>query len=261
VTRAGIDRLAAAIQQATAGKRPALAAYVTGGHPNKERFPAVLDAVAACADIVEVGIPFTDPMADGVTIQASSRTALESGATLDWILAAIQSVAPKAPAVLMSYYNPLLAFGVDRLADRAQAADVAGVIVPDLPLEESRPLHAALDGRDIALIQLVSPVTPEDRLRRLCEASRGFVYAVTTTGITGGRAQGSEDVFEYLDRVRRVSPLPVLAGFGIRSADQVRALTPHVDGVIVGSALIEQIERGGDPTAFLMGLRGVPTEA
>lgn len=257
----GTERLTAAIRQAAADRRPAVAAYVTGGFPDPDGFAGILTAVARCADIVEVGIPFTDPMADGVTIQASSRAALDAGVTLDWILRTIGLVDQPAPTVLMSYYNPLLAFGLERLASRCQTAGIAGIIVPDLPLEECVPLRAALDDRGVALVQLVSPVTPADRSRKLCAASRGFVYAVTTTGITGGHAQDTDRVYAYLDRVRSMSSLPVLAGFGIRSADQVRALAPHVDGVIVGSALIEQIERGGDPASFLMGLRGVPLEA
>jgi tryptophan synthase alpha chain len=135
-------------------------------------------------------------------------------------------------------------------------AGVAGFIVPDLPFEESEDLRAALDGEGLALVQLVTPVTPDDRLAMLCKASQGFVYAVTMTGTTGKNVAVPKEVLDYMDRVRKVSPIPVCAGFGIRSADQVKLLDKHIDGVVVGSALVEVLEQGDDPAAFLRGLRG-----
>jgi tryptophan synthase alpha chain len=156
----------------------------------------------------------------------------------------------------MSYLNPLLAFGVERLAARAAECGVSGFIVPDLPLEESAELSDVLERAGLALVQLVSPLTPDARLRAVCAASRGFVYAVTTTGTTGREHALPRDLPAYLARVRAAATLPVCAGFGIRRAEQVRDLAPHADGVIVGSALVEAIERGEDPEGFLRSLRG-----
>ena len=187
--------------------------------------------------------------------QESSRRALESGVTLAWILDTVQRVECESPIVLMSYLNPVIAMGLQRFADRCAEVDVAGLIVPDLPLEECAPIMAALDDVGVALVQLVTPVTPADRLAKLCELSRGFVYAVTVTGTTGGEVGQKQVMFDYLDRVRGLSAVPVLAGFGIRNAAQVSAVAPHADGVIVGSALIEVLQRGEDPIAFLSGLR------
>jgi tryptophan synthase alpha chain len=207
--------------------------------------------------VVEIGVPFTDPMADGVTIQNASRAALEQGVTLKWILAELGArVTRGVPLLLMSYLNPLLAFGVAELAAAAAGAGVAGFIVPDLPLDESSELRAALAARELALVQMVTPVTPPQRLAALCAGSHGFVYAVTMAGTTGRNVAVPEEVLSYLDGVRAVSQLPVCAGFGIRSREQVERLRGHVDGVVVGSALVELLERGEDPRPFLRRLRG-----
>jgi tryptophan synthase alpha chain len=158
--------------------------------------------------------------------------------------------------LLMSYLNPLLAFGFERLAETAIRAGVAGFIVPDLPFDESGELRPFLDARHIALVQMVTPVTPPDRLKMLCEHAQGFVYAVTMTGTTGKNVSVPTSVVSYLDTVRSLSPVPVCAGFGIRGRDQVELLKGHVDGVVVGSALVEVLERGEDPARWLQTLRG-----
>jgi tryptophan synthase alpha chain len=195
-------------------------------------------------------------MADGATIQESSRVALEAGATLDSILAAVEKLAPlEADLVVMSYLNPLLAYGFERLIPRLAGAGVAALVVPDLPFEESSELGSTAGEHGIGLVNLVSPVTGEARLEALGRASEGFTYAVTMTGTTGGSIGSGEDVTGYLDRVRAASRAPVLAGFGVRTAEQVRALAPHCDGVIVGSALVEVLASGADPVSFLAGLR------
>lgn len=250
--------IAAAIRKANAAHRTALVPFVTAGFPTREGFAEQLAILDEEGDLIEIGVPFTDPLADGVTIQRSSEVALSNGVTLDWILDALAASAAtrRAPVLLMSYLNPLLSLGYDTLAERSLEAGVAGFIVPDLPLEESRELRHALAPRDLALVQLVSPVTPESRLKLLCEASAGFVYAVTVTGVTGGgKALDIEQVFAYLDKVRSYATVPVCAGFGIREAAQVKAIGAHTDGVIVGSALVEVLARGGDARAFLRGLR------
>jgi tryptophan synthase alpha chain len=155
----------------------------------------------------------------------------------------------------MSYLNPLLAFGLDKLPRAARAAGVAGAIVPDLPFEECDDLKRALEAEGVGLVQMVTPVTPKERLAMLCAAAQGFIYAVTMTGTTGKSVAVPDDVLEYLARVKSVAPIPVCAGFGIRGREQVARLKGHVDGVIVGSALVEVLERGEDPVRFLSSLR------
>jgi tryptophan synthase alpha chain len=233
----------------------AICAYLTAGYPTPEVFPEILLEVAEAADVVEVGIPFTDPMADGQTIQHASHEALVQGINLDRVFAILGELDLKAPHVLMGYYNPFLAFGFDRLVSHMVAAGTSGLIVPDLPIEESGGLSEELEGNGLGLIQLVAPTTPDDRLHMLASASRGFVYAVSTKGTTGGATAFDDEVLAYLDRVKEVSDLPVLAGFGVRERSQVSQLSGHVDGVVVGSALIDAIDRGDDPAAFLDGLR------
>jgi tryptophan synthase alpha chain len=250
------DHISTALRSAASRGDPALVGFLTAGYPRKDAFRDHLRAVAAGADVVEIGVPFTDPMADGVTIQRSSQVALAQGVSLRWIFSELAAL-PKldAPVLLMSYLNPLLAFGLDELGDAAARGNVAGFIVPDLPYDESDDLRAALEPQGIALVQLVTPVTKPERLKRVCEASQGFVYAVTMTGTTGKSVAVPDEVLIYLDKVRAASTLPVCAGFGIRSRDQVQRLSGHVDGVIVGSALVEVLERNEDPGAFLAALR------
>jgi len=248
------DALAATLRDA---QRPALVAFLTAGYPDPEAFIDVLTEVAAAADAVEIGVPFTDPMADGVTIQRSSHAALQKGVSLDWILTTLAQRGEGfgAPLLLMSYLNPLLAFGLDALAERSAQVGVSGFIVPDLPFEESAPLRAALDRHGLALVQLVTPATPPERLAKLCKQSQGFVYAVTRTGITGAESGLPAQSADYLAAVAAASDLPVCAGFGVRTRAHVAAIGAHADGVIVGSALIEALERGESPGAFLRELR------
>jgi tryptophan synthase alpha chain len=251
------DRISEALRVAGRSGEPALVAFLTAGYPSKNQFREHLQSVAAGADVVEIGVPFTDPMADGVTIQRSSQAALAQGVSLRWILAELEAM-PRldAPLLLMSYLNPLLAYGLDRLADAAARAHVAGFIVPDLPYDESSDLRKALDAHGIAMVQMVTPVTRPERMKQLCDNSQGFVYAVTMTGTTGKNVAVPNEVMAYLDRVRALAKLPVCAGFGIRSREQVERLRGHVDGVVVGSALVEVLERGGNPTEWLGALRG-----
>ncbi len=250
------ERLSAAISAGAASGRPALVPFITAGYPEPADFLSTLKDIASVGDVVELGIPFSDPMADGMTIQRSSFVALQKGVSLKWIFDQLDSVSGEidTPLVMMSYLNPLLAFGYDALAERALAAGVCGFIIPDLPFEESEDLRVALEARGIGLIQLVTPATPDDRLQMLCSASKGFVYAVTITGITGGGVGLPADLADYLKKVASYSSIPVCAGFGIRSASDVAAIGSHASGAIVGSALVEVLEEKGDPKAFLSGL-------
>lgn len=250
------DAISAAIRSPKAKGAPALVAYLTAGYPTREAFLDHLRETAEIADVVEIGVPFSDPMADGIMIQRTSQVALTQGASLSWILDALKGL-PRfdTPLLLMSYVNPLLAYGYDKLAAAAAEAGIAGFIVPDMPLEECDEFAKLLEPRGLAFVQFASPLTPDKRLEKIAARSSGFTYAVTTTGTTGQDLDISPDTLAYLARVRRLSTAPVCAGFGIRSAEHVKRLAPHVDGVIVGSALLAAIERGETPGAFLRGLR------
>ena len=250
------ERIGEAIAATRKEGRTALVPFITAGYPDPDAFIDTLKAVAAVGDVVELGIPFSDPMADGMTIQRSSFKAIENGVTLSWIFERLDEAGGvEAPLVMMSYLNPLLAYGYDRLAGRARDCGVGAFIVPDLPYEESAEIRAALDACGVGLVQLVTPATPDERLKMLADASRGFLYAVTITGITGGDAGLPDDLADYLDKVSSISSLPVCAGFGIRTAEDVVNVGRHAAGAIVGSALVEVLERGEDPAAFLEGLR------
>lgn len=259
-TAAPRDAISAAIRASVLKGRPALVGFLTAGFPTRRDFQDNLAAVADICDVVEIGVPFSDPMADGTTVQRASFAALANGVTLPWILGELRASGPRsaAPILLMSYLNPLLSLGMEALPGAAAAAGVAGFIVPDLPFEENADLTRALDGEGLALVQMVTPVTPPDRLAMLCREAKGFVYAVTMTGTTGKSAEVPPDVLEYMDRVKACSSVPVCAGFGIRSAKQIARFAAHVDGVVVGSALVEVLERGEDVRTFLRSLREDP---
>ena len=252
-------RISQALAAANEQGRTGLVPFITAGYPEPAEFINTLQAIARVGDVVELGIPFSDPMADGLTIQRSSFKAIEDGVTLRWIFEQLENanVEIEAPLVMMSYLNPLMAYGYEQLADRALQTGVCAFIVPDLPYEESADIRNALEARGIGLIQLVTPATPDERLAMLAKASRGFLYAVTVTGITGGDSGFPDGLAEYLDRVAAESPVPVCAGFGIRSARDVINVGKHVAGAIVGSALVEVLEQGADPVEWLTGL-GAP---
>jgi len=251
------EKISAAIAAANSSGRTGLVPFITAGYPDPQQFIETLQTIAAVGDVVELGVPFSDPMADGMTIQRSSFVAIENGVTLTWIFDQLAAVVGQvdAPLVMMSYLNPLLAFGYEKLARRAVETGVCAFIVPDLPFEESAELNAALAAEGVGLIQLVTPATPDARLKVLADASRGFLYAVTITGITGGGDGLPDGLAQYLDKVSAVSTLPVCAGFGIRSAADVVNVGQHAAGAIVGSALVEVLESGADPAEFLKALR------
>ena len=252
------EKITAAIRAANDAGRTALVPFITAGYPERDRFIDTLVKVAKVGVVVEIGIPFSDPMADGMTIQRSSFEALKQGVNLAWIFDQVEAARDdiEAPLVMMSYLNPLLQFGYEKLAKRATDAGVGAFIVPDLPFEESAELRDALEAEGVGVVQLVTPASPDARLEKLGKASRGFVYAVTITGITGGDTALPAGLANYLDKVSALSPLPVCAGFGIRAATDVANVGKHAAGAIVGSALVEVLEKGDDPTAFLKSLRG-----
>ena len=255
------ERISLAIRAASRDGQPALVAYLTAGFPSREHFAEHVRALARGADVIEIGVPFPDPMADGVTIQRSSQAALAQGVTLEWILRELEAMGPhRVPVLLMSYLNPLLAFGLERLASAAARAGVSGFIVPDLPFDESSLVRDAFGSAGLALVQMVTPVTRAERLAQVCRASEGFVYAVTMTGTTGRSVSVPAEALEYLARVRAASTLPVCAGFGIRSAEHVARLRGHVDGVIVGSAYVRRIAEAATPAGAVASVRDRPAD-
>lgn len=230
--------------------RKALIPYVTAGFPDRARFPAILQAVGdSGSDVIEVGVPFSDPIADGPTIQFSSHRALEDGVTLSWIFETLARHRPGIPVVLMSYYNPLLARGLKRFADDCRAHGVQGVVVPDLPFEEAHDLEAQLRPAGIDLVRMVAPTTPEGRLRQIATRARGFLYLVSVTGVTGSRNELPAGLEDLIRRVRAVSAAPVCVGFGISGPEAAARIGSAADGVILGSALVETIRRAGSDPA------------
>ena len=238
-------------------KPNALVAYLVGNYPNASQFIDYLVEVSQVADVVEVGIPFSDPLADGLTIQRASQIALQQGANLRQIIDAIREHRNviAAPIVIMSYLNPLLAYGIDALANDARNSGVSGFIVPDLPHEESSAIETTFTDASLALIPLITPITPIDTIEALSANATGFIYAVTRTGVTGGHSTLGEDAKHCLSQARKHARVPVMAGFGVRDARQVEELSHHADGVIVGSALLECIDAGDSPASFLNTLK------
>lgn len=225
----------------------ALIAYLTAGYPTRAAFVEALRTVcAAGADMVEIGIPFSDPIADGPTIQRSSQVALEGGTTLARVLEDVSGLRLAQPLVLMSYLNPLLALGRERLMETMRSAGVAGLIVPDLPMEESEPWQACARAYGRDLIQLAAPTSSAERLREIARRSSGFVYAVSLLGTTGSRAELADGLAAFLTRLRAATSLPVAVGFGISTPKHVRELCGLADGVVVGSRLVSALERGED---------------
>ena len=250
------ERIGAALTAANDAGRPALVPFITAGYPEPGDFISTLKAIAEVGDVVELGIPFSDPMADGMTIQRSSFVALQKGVSVEWIFEQLEAAGEiDAPLVMMSYLNPLLAYGYEKLAKRAASTGVCAFIVPDLPFEECADIRAALEAEGVGLIQLVTPATPAERLSMLAEASKGFLYAVTITGITGGGTGLPAGLADYLDKVSSLSAIPVCAGFGIREAADVENVGKHAAGAIVGSALVEVLENGDNPATYLESLR------
>ncbi len=250
-----IDRL---FSELKSQGRKALVAYVTGGYPSLPAMDrAVRDLVKAGVDLVEIGVPFSDPIADGPTIQLSSQKALEGGITparlLDWVKSFRKK--HETPMVLMTYMNPIQGMGLNSFARRARAAGVDGVIVPDLIIEEGRPLEKALGSAGIHLIYLVAPTTPPPRRTEIARRSRGFLYAVSLTGVTGARRALPRDLGSFLADVRRRSPVPVAVGFGISDGEQARHAAAHADGVIVGSAFITRLKNREPLAPFARSLR------
>ena len=228
------------------GKRGALIPYVTAGFPTPAVSRDVLRAVArAGADFVEVGVPFSDPLADGPTIQRTTQAALEQGMTAAGVLTLIREAALAIPVIIMTYLNPVLAYGVERFVADAHAAGAAGLILTDLPAGADPAVESAVTRSPLALIRLVAPTTDDTRLAAALTDARGFVYLISRLGVTGARDQVPTDLEQHVRRVRAATPLPIAVGFGIGTPAQAAAAARYADGVVVGSALMEALAQGG----------------
>ncbi len=228
------------------GRRAALMPYLMGGYPDMDTSRASCAAAAdAGADLIELGVPFSDPLADGPVIHAAATDALAAGVTPDDVLSVCESVAARVPVLLMVYANVVLQAGLSAYAERSAAAGAAGLIVPDLPHDEAAELRECCDARDLALVGLVAPNTAGERLRAIGEDARGFVYAVSLTGTTGERSELPPELPAMVERVRAATPLPVAVGFGISSAEHASAVADLADGVIVGSRMVRAAGEGG----------------
>jgi tryptophan synthase alpha chain len=233
-----------------------LVGYMMGGHPNRKKSIEVGKRLAASGiAALEIGIPHSDPLADGPVIQRAGQIALEHGMTVEACLELAGAIATEGtPIVLMTYINPILAYDPRKFAAEAAQAGVAGVIVPDLPVEESEPVAGWLRSASLDTVFMVSPTTSAHRIQTICEHSSGFVYCVTVTGITGARKELPEGMRELFQQVRAHTELPVAAGFGISRPEHMKALRGVADAAVVGSAIVNEIDKGRDPVKLVKDL-------
>ena len=246
----GIERIAVAFEAARAdGRRAALMPYMMGGFPDLPTSERIGLAYAqAGADVIELGVPFSDPLADGPVIHAAGTAALKSGATLTGVLGVGRAIAQRVPVVVMCYSNVIMARGLERFADALAESGASGLIVPDLPLEESDETLAACDARGLALVPLVAPTTPPDRLRAIGARARGFLYTVSVTGTTGERASLDGGLNAVISRASEATAVPVAVGFGIATPEQAAAAADAgARGVIVGTRLVRAVSEGQEP--------------
>ena len=241
-------------------KRPLIVPFVTAGYPEFDSTANLVRAMAAAgADMIEIGMPFSDPLADGPTIQAASEIALENGMTVRGVLDIVRELRAgsgldQVPLLLMGYCNPLFRYGLARFARDAAAAGVDGLIVPDLPPEESGEFREVCAAAELSTVFLMAPNTPDDRVRVVDAASTDFSYCVSVTGVTGARGGLSEGTVQFLERVAGLAEKPIVVGFGVKSAEHVRVLGPHAAGIVVGSALIDAMKQADDPVTAVADL-------
>ncbi len=243
------------IEAANAKGRIARIPFITGGFPDPARFTQALrDLDENGADIIEIGVSFSDPVADGPVVEDASRRVLEHGVTLTWILESLTALSPRLNAgiVLMGYYNPFLQYGLDRLAWNAARAGVQGFIVPDLPLDEDSALRSALAPHAMDLIALIGPNTSEERMRAYARSASGYVYVVSVMGTTGVRQDLPPEAVETIRRAQAIFALPVALGFGIHSPEQVESMPVKPQAVVFGSALLRHLDAGGSAKDFMV---------
>ena len=260
--KSGVQRIAAVFQRARSENRAALMPYLTLGYPTPEVSVALVEAaVAGGADMLELGVPFSDPLADGPVIQRATHVALQQGMTVARCLELIQNLRQRGvsvPLVLMGYYNPILAYGEEALCRACYEADANGLIVPDLPPEEGKELEEACRKYGLALVYLLAPTSTPERIRLVSQHSQGFVYLVSVAGTTGPRGRLPRDLSAFVSRAREATDKPLAVGFGISTPEQAGQVAALADGVIVGSALVRLAE-GADSRekvkSFVSGLR------
>jgi tryptophan synthase alpha chain len=258
----GAERIARAFAAARDEGRAALMPYMMGGFPDARTSVAVADAyVEAGADLVELGVPFSDPLADGPVIHAAATRALAGGATLEGVLAICSRIGRAVPVIPMVYANMVVARGAEEFAGLLVAAEAAGAIVPDLPLEEAHEVAGALHEAGVSFIPLVAPTTPRERRRDICERAEGFVYVVSDTGVTGERDELPAGLADLVGAVRADAPAPVAVGFGIGTPAQAAAVGRIADGVIVGSRLVRAAGEARDPADAAAAVGGFIREA
>lgn len=262
-TPTGVERIGKAFEAAEGEGRAALMPYMMAGYPDREASLAVAEAyVDSGADLIELGVPFSDPLADGPTIHAAATVALEAGATLSTALEVCRSVSDRVPVVLMAYSNMVLAHGGSaEFARLAVAAGAAGAIIPDLPLGEAEEVREDFAAAGLALVPLVAPTTPAERRARICAAARGFVYVVSTVGTTGERATVPAALAQLVAATKAESEVPVAVGFGIGTPEQAAEVGRIADGVIVGSRLVRAAGEGDSAAAAADGVAAFLSEA
>jgi len=239
-----MGRIGNKFQELKRKNEKALVIYLTAGDPDMPTTEALIPALASAGvDILEIGVPFSDPTADGPVIQAASLRAIKSGATLAKILEVIQRIRQVSdiPIVLFGYYNPIFIFGCEAFALRAKAAGVDGILIVDLPPEEAAELRRHTDRAGIDFISLIAPTTDDARIRRITDKANGFLYYISVTGVTGTAKPNIEDIKRDVARIRKDCDLPVAVGFGISTPDQAAEIAPHADGIVIGSAIVKLI--------------------
>jgi tryptophan synthase alpha chain len=240
-----MSRIEQRFSDLSAKKEKALICYVTAGDPSLDKTKEIILALeAAGVDCVEIGVPFSDPTADGPIIQAASQRALRNGTTLAAILTMIESLrkTSEIPIVLFGYYNPILSYGTERFAKKAKEAGVDGILVVDLPPEEAQELRQYTDPKGIDFISLIAPTTSTQRMKTIARHATGFLYYISITGVTGTARPKVEDVRKDVMRIRKVTELPLAIGFGISTPEQAKEIAPYADAIVIGSAIVKMIE-------------------
>lgn len=252
MTPTGTERITVAFKQARNKQTAALMPYFTLGYPDAETSLAIIEAIAPYSDLLELGVPFSDPLADGPTVQHSTQVSLENGTTTAGCLEMVHKLRQRGvqtPIMLMGYVNPILAYGEANYVRDAAAAGADGFIVPDLPPEEAEALEALTAEAGLSLIHFLAPTSNQGRIDRVTARAHGFIYLVSVTGVTGARSQVRTDLAAFVNRVRQQTAVPLAVGFGISTPAQAAEVGKLADGVIVGSALINAVNAGEDKTA------------
>jgi len=240
-----MSRIAQTFQRLKERGEKALVAYVTAGDPDLDKTRQIIIGLKeAGVDILEIGVPFSDPTADGPVIQAAAQRALKKGTTLTGILDMIEDLRTSIdlPVVLFGYYNPIYAYGTERFADRAKEVGIDGLLVVDLPPEEALELRRETDQRGLDFISLIAPTTSEERARQIAGQARGFIYLISITGVTGTARPDSENVKRDIPRIKAYTDIPVVVGFGISTPGQAKEFAPLADGIVIGSAFVRLID-------------------